>query len=162
MMLREGLFSGAASEMRGRFVQGLRREEPMISGMDTVVQFVSDLQVAAAFYGEVLGMEVTDSNPEYGFVTLLPGGIHPGVMLMKGALELGRGGSQLVFHVDDVQAVYDKLAPAGVRFHGEPVELPPGKYVSFEDPDGNLLALIDDTNMPPEDEAADDSPEEAS
>ena len=44
----------------------------MISGMDTVVQFVSDLEVAAAFYGEVLGMEVTDSNPEYGFVTLLP------------------------------------------------------------------------------------------
>ncbi len=152
MMLREGLMTEAAAEMRGRFVQTLRGEEPMISGMDTVVQFVSDLDGAARFYGDVLEMEVADSNPEFGFVTLLPGGMHPGIMLMKGAPDAGRGGSQLVFHVSSVQSVFDRLAPIGVRFHGEPVDLPPGKYVSFEDPDGNLLALIDDTNMPPEDD----------
>src|SRR5262245_38803074 len=144
MMLREGLLAEAATQMRGRFAKTLRGEESMISGMDTVVQFVSDLEGAARFYGDILDMEIADSNPEFGFVTVLPGGLHPGIMLMRGAPETGRGGSQLVFHVVSVQAVFERLAPIGVRFHGEPVDLPPGKYVSFEDPDGNLLALIDD------------------
>jgi predicted enzyme related to lactoylglutathione lyase len=150
--MREGLLAEAATGMRGRFVHTLRREDPMISGMDTVVQFVSDLDGAARFYGEILDMEIADSNPEFGFVTVLPGGMHPGIMLMRGTPETGRGGSQLVFHVASVQDAFERLAPIGVRFHGEPVDLPPGKYVSFEDPDGNLLALIDDTNLPPEDE----------
>lgn len=127
----------------------------MISGMDTVVQYVSDLETAARFYGETLGMEVADSQPEFGFVTVLPGGQHPGLMLMRGQPETGRGGSQIVFHVRDVAAAFERLLPLGVRFHSEPIELPPGKYVSFEDPDGNLLALIDDTSLPPEEEEED-------
>ncbi len=152
MEIREGLLGEAALALRGRFVQALRGEEPMISGMDTVLQYVSSLEAAAHFYGGLLEMEIADSRPEYGFVTVLPGGQHPGLMLMVGQGEIGHGGSQLVFHVDDVAGAFERLRAQGVRFHGEPVDLPPGKYVSFEDPDGNLLALIDDSNMPDEDD----------
>src|SRR5436309_304836 len=145
--MREGVLLEAAAALRGRFVQTVTGEEPMISGMDTVLQYVSDLEAAARFYGETLGMEIGDKRPEFGFVTILPGGLHPGLMLMRGQAEIGRGGSQIVFHVDNVMAAFQRLGALGVRFHGEPVDLPPGKYVSFEDPDGNLLALIDDSNL---------------
>ena len=48
------------------------------------------------------------------------------------------------FVVDDVRAFYERNAGT-LSFLGEPRRIPPGWYVTFEDPAGNVLRLMDDT-----------------
>jgi serine phosphatase RsbU (regulator of sigma subunit)/predicted enzyme related to lactoylglutathione lyase len=54
------------------------------------------------------------------------------------------GFTQIVFLTDDVATVYDNLSGHGVRFH-HPPQKPKwgGMFTTFEDPDGNILAIVD-------------------
>jgi predicted enzyme related to lactoylglutathione lyase len=111
---------------------------------------VDDIPKAKAFYGDSLGLEVTEAN---GMLTL----------------HLGSGGTVLVypkpnhepasftvlnFPVDDIEAAVDALAERGVEFqHYEGTDLqtdPKGIFRGggpliawFTDPAGNVLSVVD-------------------
>ena len=45
----------------------------------------------------------------------------------------------------DVQAAYEERVGRGDAFNEEPMEIPPGKLVTINDPDGNIVGLIDNS-----------------
>jgi predicted enzyme related to lactoylglutathione lyase len=49
----------------------------------------------------------------------------------------------MVIAVDDIKAAMKKVAAAGGKVFGQPVEIPGiGEYVAFEDSEGNRLSLL--------------------
>jgi predicted enzyme related to lactoylglutathione lyase len=111
---------------------------------------VDDLDAAKAFYGEVLGLAVTDQSQE-------------GMPLLSVAL--GGGGSTMIypkddhapagftllnFPVDDIDAAVDALVEKGVRFeHYEGFDQDEkgiargqGSIAWFTDPAGNVLSVL--------------------
>ena len=74
---------------------------------------VSDIDAARSFYGDTLGIEVTE---EYGILTLhLAGGTRPTIIYPKADHEPANF-TILNFQVDDVEAAVDELAARGVEF----------------------------------------------
>jgi len=139
----------------------------VIKGLEHVALSVSDLQRSLAFYTELIGLElvrVIDSTPEMGLgrVNALPGSAAKIAHLQAGPMMLelfeytdprGRaipgdrnqadqGYIHAGFTSDDVRADHARLAEAGVRFLGEPVEYRPGVWiVYFYGPDGEVCEL---------------------
>jgi catechol 2,3-dioxygenase-like lactoylglutathione lyase family enzyme len=115
---------------------------------------VDDIPKARTFYGDALGLEVTEAN---GMLTL----------------HLGSGGTVLVypkpnhtpatftvlnFPVDDIEAAVDALTERGVQFeHYDGAELKTdakgihrggGPLIAwFTDPAGNVLSVVDNAGM---------------
>jgi len=54
-----------------------------------------------------------------------------------------RAGTAVYFHVDDVDAAYKELSERGYTFNEEPYEVPVGRLVTRNDPDGNIVGLED-------------------
>ena len=63
--------------------------------------------------------------------------------LAPGAPGTGRGGTGVYFHVDDVDAAYKELSARGYQFNEEPYDIPVGRLVTLNDPDGNIVGLED-------------------
>jgi predicted enzyme related to lactoylglutathione lyase len=115
---------------------------------------VDDIPKARTFYGDALGLEVTEAN---GMLTL----------------HLGSGGTVLVypkpnhapatftvlnFPVDDIETAVDALTERGVQFeHYEGADLKTdakgifrggGPLIAwFTDPAGNVLSVVDNAGM---------------
>ena len=105
---------------------------------------VSDVDRAKAFYVEKVGFhddhdhQVSD---EIRFVQLTPPGSACSIALTTGAHEMKPGsidGLQLV--VEDADAAREELAERGVEV-SEVQDYPWGRFVFFNDPDGNGWAL---------------------
>lgn len=106
--------------------------------IETVIQFVSDPQVSSRWYARLLGVEPTPyTAPYFTFDE------HAYLILAPGAPGTGRGGSGTWFLVDSVDDTYRELTAAGVLFNEAPFDIPPGRLVTLNDPDGNIVGLID-------------------
>ncbi len=57
----------------------------------------------------------------------------------------GRGGTGVWFEVESVDAAYQELQAQGFTFNGLPFDIPPGRLVTLNDPDGNIIGLIDNS-----------------
>lgn len=112
---------------------------------------VSDIAAARAFYGEVLGLEVTE---QMGILTLHLGGDHRAIVYPKPDHEPA-GFTILNFPVADIETSVDELAAAGVSFEkydGTPMATDAkgifrqgGPLIAwFTDPAGNILSVIQD------------------
>ena len=105
---------------------------------------VSDVDRAKAFYTEKAGFnadhdhQVTD---DLRFVQLTPPGSHCSIAIGTGL------GSGLQLVVADIQTARAELLERGVEV-GEVQEFPWGKFVYFDDPDGNSWAV---QQIPPRD-----------
>lgn len=111
---------------------------------------VSDVQAAKQFYGETLGLEVSEAN---GILSLhLAGG---GVVIAypKGDQHTPASFTVLNFPVDDIDAAVDELTRRGVVFERYPnldtdekgVFRHGGPLIAwFTDPSGNILAVLQD------------------
>lgn len=55
----------------------------------------------------------------------------------------------LVIDCDDLNADYEAMLERGVSFLAPPAEMPGGVFASFVDPDGNQIALRQDTSSSP-------------
>lgn len=117
----------------------------MISDLTHVTVLVDDQDAALDFYTDVLGFEKHDDveMDENGrWLTVAPeGATVPQLVLAD---------SEYAAHVlvtDDCRAEYDRLAEAGVTFRGEPMEMPWGVEVLFEDPAGNVFDLLEPSEM---------------
>lgn len=57
------------------------------------------------------------------------------------------GATHLAFNVDDIEATLDRLVSSGARKLNPPAEVGPQRTVCYlQDPDGNWIELIEDTN----------------
>lgn len=109
-----------------------------------IAQRAKDLQRAAEFYGETLGLRRLFEAPGLAFFDC------DGVRLMLSKperSEFDHPGSILYFSVDDIQVAYRTLAERGAAFVGEPhlvARLPDHDLwmAFFHDSEDNLLALM--------------------
>jgi catechol 2,3-dioxygenase-like lactoylglutathione lyase family enzyme len=116
--------------------------------------FVDDQAKALAFYTDVLGFVkktdvpaggarwltvVSQADPDGVELLLEPTG-HPAAGPFKEAL-VADGIPFTSFAVEDVQAEFERLSAAGVRFVQEPTDLGPVVTAVFDDTCGNLIQI---------------------
>jgi len=110
---------------------------------------VRDLERALSFYREVFGLDVTERQGRYAFLSW--GEHHHDVALQAvGADAPGPGQGVGLYHaaveadsLDRLKRVYEHLEDRGVEV--APVDHGISKALYFEDPDGNGLELYVDT-----------------
>ena len=103
---------------------------------------VPDMEKAIGFYTRVLGFEV---NKEYGtkIVTLVHGGLPIVVEESENTTNGGASGVVLTLKTDDIYQTVESLKEHNVEFIlEEPTPCPPGKYISFRDPFGNMWEYL--------------------
>jgi catechol 2,3-dioxygenase-like lactoylglutathione lyase family enzyme len=131
-----------------------RKEARMFQDADSFSSFaVPDVDAARRFYGEKLGLEVTDSQ-EAGLIELHVGGGAP-VLVYPKPDHRPAGFTVLNFVVPDISAAVRELNAAGVQLErydlgagAEPDEL--GVYRGrgpsigwFTDPAGNIISVLE-------------------
>ena len=105
---------------------------------------VSDVDRAKAFYTEQVGFNADHDHTvsdEVRFVQLTPPGSACSIAIGKGVIDAEPGsvkGLQIV--VDDIEAAHEHLAERGVEV-SDVQDFPWGRFVYFQDPDGNGWAL---------------------
>jgi catechol 2,3-dioxygenase-like lactoylglutathione lyase family enzyme len=109
--------------------------------IETVLQWVTDVERSKQWYADLLGIEPTPYDTAY-----FKFAEHAYLILVPAAAGTGRGGTGVWFEVDDVDAAYRELTARGYRFNeSAPFDIPPGRLVTLNDPDGNIIGLIDNT-----------------
>jgi len=107
---------------------------------------VSDMDRAARFYREVLGLrEKVRFGNEWAEYTTPDGfiiGLHPA---RPGTPLPPQGGISVGFGVDDIDAERARLEEQGVKFFGPTVDSPPVRLAFFADADGYPLYLSSST-----------------
>jgi predicted enzyme related to lactoylglutathione lyase len=108
---------------------------------------VDDIAAAKQFYGETLGLKVTEEN---GLLTLHIAGDRPTLIYPRPGHEPAAY-TILNFPVDDIDAAVDALTERGVRFErydgmeqdDKGVMRAGGPYIAwFTDPAGNVLSVL--------------------
>jgi catechol 2,3-dioxygenase-like lactoylglutathione lyase family enzyme len=113
---------------------------------------VDDIPAASRFYGETLGLRVTEEN---GMLTLHIAGDRPVLVYPKPDHEPASF-TILNFPVDDIESAVDQLFDHGVQFEhygGTEIETDErgifrggGPLIAwFKDPAGNVLSVIQDS-----------------
>jgi catechol 2,3-dioxygenase-like lactoylglutathione lyase family enzyme len=118
---------------------------------------VRDQDRALAFYMEVLGFEKRQDYQLPGkprWLTVGPRGQEIEFILVQGEAsvdlglgpEAGSGGHHIAFTTTDCWGDFEALKARGVNFtvgnYTEPIKQAWGTSVTFQDPDGNLFALV--------------------
>ncbi|TXK18689.1 VOC family protein [Homoserinibacter sp. GY 40078] len=114
-----------------------------ITGPDFIALQVRDLDAAAAFYEEVVGLTRAPFSPPHAVVfdtrpTFAVRDPAPGVDLEAGPLGLGVA---LWLHDPDAAALHATLAAADVKILQEPFEGPFGTTFVFQDRDGYAVTV---------------------
>lgn len=107
--------------------------------------YVPNLKEAIDFYTQVLNFEI---NKQYGpkIVTLVNGDLP---LVLEESEEVSYrtdnhpSGVVLALRTDDIDQSLQKLKEANVKFLvGTPTDCPPGKFISFQDPFGNIIEFL--------------------
>jgi predicted enzyme related to lactoylglutathione lyase len=116
-----------------------------VTGPDVIALQVRDLDSAAAFYEDRLGLRRAPVSPPHAIVfatTPVPFAVRdplPGGDL--DAADRPGFGVALWLHASDPQALHDRLAAAGVPIVTPPYDGPSGRTFTFTDPDGYALTI---------------------
>lgn len=106
---------------------------------------VLDQDRAKEFYSQMLDFSVDLDAPfEEGmrWVQLTPPGGGPSISLITWLQAMSPGSLQdLYLACQDIGATYQALQQRGVQFTDEPFDSPFGRFVHFQDPDGNGWVL---------------------
>ena len=119
----------------------------MVTGIQDIYVNVQDMARAVAFYQDVLGLTVSDEDAH--FTGLDAGGVRVGLHWTGGTAvpqipkdaHGAHAGATITFRVDNAQVARSKLEAAGINILGFS-ENPWGTIVIFEDPDGNVLKMM--------------------
>jgi predicted enzyme related to lactoylglutathione lyase len=115
----------------------------VVTGVDFVSVPTRDLERAAAFYGDTLGLRRSVYRPERNFAEFETGTVTLSVVNPE---RMGIGSFQpnanhLALQVEDVAAARATLEERGVTFTGETFDSTVCHMAFFSDPDGNALML---------------------
>jgi catechol 2,3-dioxygenase-like lactoylglutathione lyase family enzyme len=128
----------------------------MLTKLAHVTVIVRDQEEALGFYTEKLGMEKREDRRmgDFRWLTVAPTGSDVAIVLQRpGApfqtpevaermlANVGRGTTWVV-ETDDCRKDYTQMSAKGVKFRGEPEELPWGTSAVFEDLYGNPYNLL--------------------
>jgi predicted enzyme related to lactoylglutathione lyase len=118
-----------------------------ITGPDFIALQVRDLERAAAFYQDRLGLRRAPFSPPHAVVfdtTPVPFAVRDAMPDVDLDASGGPGlGVALWLHSTDAQALHDSLAGAGVPIRTEPFDGPFGRTFAFADPDGYVVTIHD-------------------
>jgi predicted enzyme related to lactoylglutathione lyase len=116
----------------------------MLRGLTTVSFFADDLAAAREWYTTLLGIEPYFVR-EPGYVEFRIGDHQHelGIIDRRFAPDHPTGGAIVYWHVDDVDAAFERLLALGATAHEKPVERGPGFVTaSVIDPFGNILGVM--------------------
>ena len=115
-------------------------------GPDFISLQVRDLDTAAAFYEERLGLRRAPASPP-GAVVFASEAIPLAVREPLPDTDLDGGqpglGIALWLRVDDAQALHETLAGGGVTIVTDPFDGPFGRTFALRDPDGSVVTIHD-------------------
>ena len=114
----------------------------IVTGVDFVPVSTRDIEAAAEFYGETLGLPRAVYYPERNFAEFETGNLT--LSLINGeAMGIGHhvNRNAIALHVDDVEAARRTLEERGVEFQGDVLDTGVCHMAFFSDPDGNALML---------------------
>jgi predicted enzyme related to lactoylglutathione lyase len=114
----------------------------LITGVDFAGMPTRDLEAAAAFYGDVLGLHRSVYIPDRHYSEFETGNLTLSVYNASAmGLEHNRQGNAIALHVDDVAEARKTLEGRGVEFSGDILDTGVCHMAFFADPDGNALML---------------------
>ena len=115
----------------------------IVTGIDFVSVPTQDLERAAAFYGETLGLRRSVYKPERNFAEFETGDVTLSVVdpQKMGIGDFKPNANHLALQVQDVAAARSTLETRGVTFMGDIFDTGVCHMAFFADPDGNMLML---------------------
>ena len=116
--------------------------EPVVTALDHVYYWTSDMDRAVAFYAEVLGLRLVRREGSR-WAELDVAGRR---LALHGAVDghaVTPGGAAAVFEVEDLDRATALLERRGVTFDHQGDVQGYARFASFHDPDGNALQLIE-------------------
>jgi catechol 2,3-dioxygenase-like lactoylglutathione lyase family enzyme len=109
---------------------------------------VSDQDRARSFYVDALGFELVDDSPmgpEMRWLRVRPRGAETAITLVTWFPSMPPGSLKgLMLETDSLDADIERFKAAGVVIDGDVQQEAWGRYVSFDDPDGNGIILRGD------------------
>jgi predicted enzyme related to lactoylglutathione lyase len=111
---------------------------------------VDDIEEAKRFYGETLGIGVSELSEEHGLISLQFAGGRDTLVYRKPDF-IPATYTVLNFEVDDVDAAVEELGSKGIRFERydefdqdeKGIARGPGPSIAwFKDPAGNILSVL--------------------
>ena len=115
----------------------------IVTGVDFVSVPTRDLERAAAFYGETLGLRRSVYKPERNFAEFETGTVTLSVVNPErmGIGDFKANVNHIALHVEDVKVARERLEQRGVAFMGDIFDTGVCHMAFFADPDGNALML---------------------
>ena len=118
----------------------------MLRGLATVSFWAADLAAAKQWYAELLGLDPYFERPGYAEFRLGDYQHELGLIDSRYApagAASGPSGAILYWHVDDVQATFEKLLAMGAQEYQAPTDRGAGFITaSVVDPFGNILGIM--------------------
>lgn len=112
-----------------------------ISGLHHVAINVADVPAAVRFYTDVLGFEVVDTRPDFGFEgAWLQAGTHQVHLMGVPDAHIDRG-QHFALQVDDAEAWARAIEGKGVKVRRSEYFPGAGRQVFVRDPSGNRIEL---------------------
>jgi len=110
-----------------------------------VTVYVSNMATAVRFYTEVLGLKLAYRFGDHWASVEVGKGLTIGLHPASGEMPAGRKGSMAIGLElsGSIEEAMKTLGAKGVEFQGVVNEAKAGKFVGFEDPDGNALYLAE-------------------
>ena len=133
----------------------------MFHKLMAVELIVRDLATCTAFYRDILGLEVRESESTSNSISFQIDNVYFFLLEAEGAAEMvssepldfsmeGSPRVLLAAGVEDVDAAYETLSAKGVRFLRPPTDQPWGlRTAYFADPEGNLWEINQPINRKP-------------
>lgn len=121
----------------------------MITGVQDVYVYVQDMKRSLGFYRGMLGLTVTFEDDHWSALDV--GGVRVGLHATDAGAPIppvprdpagAKAGATLTLRTSDLRGEVKRLKAAGVKFLGEITDAEWGSVVAFEDPDGNVLKLM--------------------
>jgi len=114
----------------------------LISGVDFAGIPTHDLETAARFYGDVLGLQRSVYIPDRHYSEFETGNLTLSVYNAEAmGLQHNTHRNAIALHVDDVAQARTTLEGQGVDFSGDTLDTGVCHMAFFADPDGNALML---------------------
>jgi catechol 2,3-dioxygenase-like lactoylglutathione lyase family enzyme len=110
-----------------------------------VTVYISNMDRAVRFYTEVLGLKLAYRFGDHWASVEVGKGLTIGLHPASGEMPAGRKGSMAIgLELNGpIEDAVKTLGAKGVQFQGVVNEGKAGKFVAFEDPDGNMLYLAE-------------------